>query len=214
MLPQFHHVPPIPPAESHRRPFAVSGRPVQEAGAGQLPLALRRARFMTTPSAVRCARAHTGDLRLRLADLLRFQRLHRHGPRRRENDGLQPHAQFQQSLPATGLGEFWSRWHISLSTWFRDYVYIPLGGNRGGTFLTYRNLFITFLISGIWHGAAWTFVIWGVLHALGVMLTRELERSAFYRERVPALVKQTWRLRLRLLRLDFLPRRHRSTMPC
>jgi D-alanyl-lipoteichoic acid acyltransferase DltB (MBOAT superfamily) len=99
---------------------------------------------------------------------------------------------FNNPYLATGLGEFWARWHISLSTWFRDYVYIPLGGSRGGTFATYRNLFITFLISGVWHGAAWTFAIWGILHALGVMLTRELERSRFYRERIPAIVKQTW----------------------
>src|SRR5437867_2525766 len=97
---------------------------------------------------------------------------------------------FNNPYLATGLGDFWSRWHISLSTWFRDYVYIPLGGNKHGTFKTYRNLFLTFFISGIWHGAAWTFVIWGTLHALGIMITRELERSAFYRERVPRLVKQ------------------------
>jgi D-alanyl-lipoteichoic acid acyltransferase DltB (MBOAT superfamily) len=99
---------------------------------------------------------------------------------------------FNNPYLATGLGDFWSRWHISLSTWFRDYVYIPLGGSRRGTLATYRNLFITFLVSGIWHGANWTFAIWGMLHACGVMLTRELERSAFYRSRVPALVKQAW----------------------
>src|SRR5436190_393482 len=97
---------------------------------------------------------------------------------------------FNNPYLATGLGDFWSRWHISLSTWFRDYVYIPLGGNRRGSLITYRNLFITFFISGIWHGAAWTFLIWGVLHALGILITRELERSAFYRERVPRLLKQ------------------------
>lgn len=97
---------------------------------------------------------------------------------------------FNHPYLATGLGEFWTRWHISLSSWFRDYVYIPLGGNRRGEWRTYRNLFITFLLSGIWHGAAWTFVIWGILHALGVMTTRGLERSALYRERVPRLVKQ------------------------
>ncbi|MCY2952381.1 MAG: MBOAT family protein [Planctomycetota bacterium] len=99
---------------------------------------------------------------------------------------------FNNPYMATGLGEFWARWHISLSTWFRDYLYIPLGGNRRGTLVTYRNLFITFLISGIWHGAAWTFAIWGILHALGVMLTRELERSAFYRHRIPGVLKQAW----------------------
>ena len=97
---------------------------------------------------------------------------------------------FNNPYLATGLGDFWSRWHISLSTWFRDYVYIPLGGNRQGSLLTYRNLFVTFFISGIWHGAAWTFVIWGVLHAFGILVTRELERSAFYRDRVPRLAKQ------------------------
>ncbi len=97
---------------------------------------------------------------------------------------------FRNPYLATGLGDFWSRWHIGLSSWFRDYVYIPLGGNRLGPLLTYRNLFITFLLSGIWHGAAWTFVIWGALHGLGVLITRELERSARYRERVPRFVKQ------------------------
>ncbi|MFI5380522.1 MAG: MBOAT family O-acyltransferase, partial [Tepidisphaerales bacterium] len=97
---------------------------------------------------------------------------------------------FNNPYLATGLGEFWSRWHISLSTWFRDYVYIPLGGNRRGGLFTYRNLFITFLVSGIWHGANWTFAIWGILHAVGVMVTRELERSAFYRDRVPRILKQ------------------------
>src|SRR6266567_6557935 len=97
---------------------------------------------------------------------------------------------FNNPYLATGLGDFWSRWHISLSTWFRDYVYIPLGGNRGGTLITYRNLLLTFLLSGIWHGAAWTFAIWGALHGLGVVITRELERSALYRDRVPKLLKQ------------------------
>src|SRR6058998_955234 len=97
---------------------------------------------------------------------------------------------FNNPYLATGLGEFWSRWHISLSSWFRDYVYIPLGGNRGGTLNTYRNLFLTFLLSGIWHGAAWTFAIWGALHGLGVVITRELERSALCRDRVPKLLKQ------------------------
>jgi len=97
---------------------------------------------------------------------------------------------FNNPYLATGLGDFWARWHISLSTWFRDYVYIPLGGKRDGTFRMYRNLFLTFFISGIWHGAAWTFVIWGTLHALGVMITRELERSEFYRTQVPKLLKQ------------------------
>jgi len=97
---------------------------------------------------------------------------------------------FNNPYLATGIGDFWRRWHISLSSWFRDYVYIPLGGNQRGAFITYRNLFIAFLISGVWHGAAWTFAIWGLLHAIGIMTTRELERSVFYRDRVPRLAKQ------------------------
>ncbi|MDP5230865.1 MAG: MBOAT family protein [Cellulophaga sp.] len=64
------------------------------------------------------------------------------------------------------IAEFWRRWHISLSTWFRDYLYIPLGGSRGGTWMKVRNTFIIFLVSGFWHGANWTFVVWGALNAL------------------------------------------------
>lgn len=64
------------------------------------------------------------------------------------------------------ITEFWRRWHISLSTWLRDYLYIPLGGNRGGNALTYRNLMITMLLGGFWHGASWNFVIWGFLHGI------------------------------------------------
>ncbi len=67
------------------------------------------------------------------------------------------------------LVEFWRRWHISLSTWFRDYVYFPLGGSRGGLFSAARNVFVIFLISGLWHGASWNFVVWGTLHGLGVV---------------------------------------------
>ena len=97
---------------------------------------------------------------------------------------------FNNPYVATSLGDFWNRWHISLSTWFKDYLYIPLGGNRHGKLATYRNMFLTMVISGVWHGAAWTFVIWGALHALGRALTRELEQSALYRERVPKFAKQ------------------------
>lgn len=64
------------------------------------------------------------------------------------------------------IAEFWRRWHISLSTWFRDYVYIPLGGSKGGNWMKIRNTFIIFLISGLWHGANWTFLIWGLLNAI------------------------------------------------
>ncbi len=89
---------------------------------------------------------------------------------------------FRRPYLATSIREFWRRWHISLSTWLRDYLYIPLGGGRKGTLLTYRNLFITMLLGGLWHGASWNFVIWGAFH--GVLLA--LER--FLRPLIPARV--------------------------
>jgi D-alanyl-lipoteichoic acid acyltransferase DltB (MBOAT superfamily) len=104
--------------------------------------------------------------------------------------GIRIMLNFNNPYLSKGLGEFWNRWHISLSSWFKDYVYIPLGGNRKGHWATYRNMALTMLISGLWHGAAWTFVIWGGLHALGRFATRELERTSFYRGRVPGIVKQ------------------------
>jgi D-alanyl-lipoteichoic acid acyltransferase DltB (MBOAT superfamily) len=99
---------------------------------------------------------------------------------------------FNNPYAARGLGDFWSRWHISLSTWFKDYLYFPLGGNRHGKLRTYFNMFVTMVVSGIWHGAAWTFVVWGALHALGRCSTRELEQSEFYRTRIPTILKQAW----------------------
>jgi D-alanyl-lipoteichoic acid acyltransferase DltB (MBOAT superfamily) len=85
------------------------------------------------------------------------------------------------SLPyaATNLREFWRRWHISLSTWLRDYLYIPLGGNRLGVARTYVNLIVTMLLGGLWHGAAWHFVLWGLWHGLGLAL----QRSEIFRRR-------------------------------
>lgn len=71
---------------------------------------------------------------------------------------------FNRPYLAKTISEFWSRWHISLSTWFRDYLYIPLGGSRAGKWHWYRNLIIVFLVSGLWHGANWTFIVWGALH--------------------------------------------------
>jgi alginate O-acetyltransferase complex protein AlgI len=73
---------------------------------------------------------------------------------------------FKRPYLATNITDFWRRWHISLSTWFKDYLYIPLGGNRVSAAKNYFNVFITFLVSGIWHGANWTFVIWGSLHGI------------------------------------------------
>ena len=73
---------------------------------------------------------------------------------------------------AQSIQEFWRRWHISLSTWFRDYVYIPLGGNRRGNYRTYFNLTVVFLLTGFWHGAAWQFVIWGIYHGFFSLIER------------------------------------------
>lgn len=73
---------------------------------------------------------------------------------------------FRQPYLSCSIGEFWKRWHISLSTWFKDYVYIPLGGNRVGKWRRYFNLMVTFVISGCWHGANWTFLCWGMLHGM------------------------------------------------
>ncbi|MDE5119311.1 MAG: MBOAT family protein [Trichodesmium sp. St19_bin1] len=78
------------------------------------------------------------------------------------------------------IAEFWRRWHISLSTWFRDYLYIPLGGSRGGTWMKVRNTFIIFIVSGFWHGANWTFIIWGALNAiylLPLLLTKNNRKN-------------------------------------
>ncbi len=78
--------------------------------------------------------------------------------------GLRLSKNFDAPLLAASVGDFWRRWHISLSTWLRDYVYIPLGGNRKGTARKCLNLMLTFLVSGLWHGAAWTYLLWGALH--------------------------------------------------
>jgi len=76
---------------------------------------------------------------------------------------------FRQPYFAESIAEFWHRWHISLSTWFRDYLYIPLGGNRVSVPRWWANILIVFLISGLWHGANWTFVVWGALHGLFIL---------------------------------------------
>jgi D-alanyl-lipoteichoic acid acyltransferase DltB (MBOAT superfamily) len=93
---------------------------------------------------------------------------------------------FDQPFRAASMQEFWRRWHISLSTWLRDYLYIPLGGNRGGVAATLRNLMVTMLLGGLWHGAAWTFVLWGALH--GAFLVAGLALAATLAGRVPRLV--------------------------
>ncbi|MBI3268288.1 MAG: MBOAT family protein [Planctomycetes bacterium] len=86
--------------------------------------------------------------------------------------GFELMVNFRRPYFATDIQAFWRRWHISLSTWLRDYLYVPLGGNRSGATLTYRNLFLTMLLGGLWHGASWTFVLWGGYHGALLGLTR------------------------------------------
>jgi D-alanyl-lipoteichoic acid acyltransferase DltB (MBOAT superfamily) len=96
---------------------------------------------------------------------------------------------FDQPYRATSLQEFWRRWHISLSSWLRDYLYIPLGGSKGGLFATCRNIFITFVLGGLWHGASWTFVAWGALHGIGLSIERiwQSAKPASW-GRIPAII--------------------------
>jgi alginate O-acetyltransferase complex protein AlgI len=82
---------------------------------------------------------------------------------------------FRCPYAAIGFSDFWRRWHISLSTWLRDYLYIPIGGNRKGNLRTYANLMTTMLLGGLWHGASWTFVVWGGLHGLYLAAERWLK---------------------------------------
>lgn len=99
--------------------------------------------------------------------------------------GIQLSPNFIEPYMATSIRDFWRRWHISLSTWFRDYVYIPLGGNRTGEVRHHFNLFVVFLLSGLWHGANWTFVVWGALHGaflmIGDLLAKVVKPSAWSR---------------------------------
>jgi D-alanyl-lipoteichoic acid acyltransferase DltB (MBOAT superfamily) len=93
---------------------------------------------------------------------------------------------FKRPYYSTSIREFWSRWHISLSTWFRDYVYIPLGGSKKGPVRTYVNILLVFLISGLWHGASWMFIIWGGIHGLYSLYERTTEK---YRVKAWRLIK-------------------------
>jgi D-alanyl-lipoteichoic acid acyltransferase DltB (MBOAT superfamily) len=88
--------------------------------------------------------------------------------------GYQFNRNFDQPYRASSFQDFWRRWHISLSTWLRDYLYIPLGGSKGGGFATSRNLFLTMLLGGLWHGAAWTFLVWGAFHGAALLIERAM----------------------------------------
>jgi D-alanyl-lipoteichoic acid acyltransferase DltB (MBOAT superfamily) len=103
---------------------------------------------------------------------------------------------FRRPYFATGAQDFWRRWHISLSSWLRDYLYIPLGGNRGGAVRTYANLFATMLLGGLWHGASWTFVVWGALHGGALALARSTQGArdgAWHASGAPVWLRDAWR---------------------
>ena len=123
--------------------------------------------------------------------------------------GYQFPQNFNQPYRALSVQDFWRRWHITLSSWLRDYLYIPLGGNRDGAWLTYRNILITMLLGGLWHGASWNFVIWGGLHGAALVIERLLgltgEGGWPADIRLHLLVHH---LPLRLPHLGVLPRAH------
>ena len=96
---------------------------------------------------------------------------------------------FDNPYVSVDVRDFWRRWHISLSTWFRDYVYIPLGGSRVVKVRVWFNLMVTMLVSGLWHGAAWTFVAWGALNGVGCIASSTIDRKSWYL-RIPKLLKQ------------------------
>lgn len=112
------------------------------------------------------------DIALGLAELLGFQF--------KEN--------FHFPYISASITEFWRRWHISLGTWFREYIYIPLGGNRKGQYRTLLNLFIVFLVTGIWHGAGWNYIAWGALNGICMVVERCIRDKKFY-VRIPYFVK-------------------------
>jgi alginate O-acetyltransferase complex protein AlgI len=110
--------------------------------------------------------------------------------------GLHFMLNFKQPYLATSLQDFWRRWHISLSTWLRDYLYIPLGGNRYGELRTYRNLLYTMLLGGLWHGANWTFVLWGCIHGMGLALERFFATAPAQRGAPPRHAFDAWLRRI------------------
>jgi alginate O-acetyltransferase complex protein AlgI len=96
---------------------------------------------------------------------------------------------FNMPYLAANVSEFWRRWHISLSSWLRDYLFIPLGGSRGTGWQTCRNLMITMTLGGLWHGANWTFVVWGILHGLYLVIHRSFKAFCEQRPRLDGLLQ-------------------------
>jgi len=106
--------------------------------------------------------------------------------------GIELMENFNHPYFSTNITEFWRRWHISLSSWLRDYLYIPLGGNRGPSWFVYRNLLLTMLLGGLWHGAAWTFVVWGAIHGVALAVHKLFLRGGKPPERVQPANASQW----------------------
>lgn len=108
---------------------------------------------------------------------------------------------FNYPLTAISVTDFWRRWHISLSTWFRDYVYIPLGGNRGGTFRHIRNLLIVWMLTGMWHGAAWNYILWGVYYGVLLILEKYIWGNAL--KKLPVVLQHIYTLFIVVVGFEF-----------
>jgi len=104
--------------------------------------------------------------------------------------GFELNSNFKFPYFSRNIGEFWRRWHISLSTWFRDYLYIPLGGSKKGSLISLRNVFVIFLVSGFWHGANWTFIVWGLYHAILFIPSFVFKSNRRYNGDIVAINKQ------------------------
>ena len=102
--------------------------------------------------------------------------------------GFKINENFNHPYTAISIQDLWRRWHISLATWFKEYVYIPLGGSRHGTFNTYRNLMLVFFLTGLWHGAAWTFVLWGVWNGLFIIFEKIVPIEKILHWRIPQMI--------------------------
>ena len=106
---------------------------------------------------------------------------------------------FAMPYSAVNVSEFWRRWHISLSTWLRDYVFIPIGGSRGGRWATHRNLMITMILGGLWHGAAWGYILWGIAHGLMLVIHKQFKDACETRPRLNAALESTVGTGMRIL---------------
>ena len=103
--------------------------------------------------------------------------------------GINLTTNFKSPYLSSSIKEFWSRWHISLSTWLKDYIYIPLGGSRCSPSRHYLNLLITFFVSGLWHGANWTFILWGCIHGIWMVIHKIVGK---YFTKIPAIISRVW----------------------